>query len=151
MSAAAVEPKRNVYMGRVLVTAVVSNIDDRRRALRGELALNQVRSAAVSALVDSGATYLCLPKAVIDDLGLPLNGTRPTRTAAGVRQMKMYGGAHLEIEGRTCEVEVMSLEESLQALLGQIPLEALDFWIDPVNQRLVGNPEHGGQWMAEAY
>jgi len=27
----------------------------------------------------------------------------------------------------------------------------MDFWVDPTNQRLVGNPEHGGQWMAEVF
>ncbi|RJP35642.1 MAG: aspartyl protease [Phycisphaerales bacterium] len=138
-------------MGRIVVSLVVSNVDDRRRAQRGELPRDQVRATTVEASVDSGATYLCLPKPIVDDLGLPLNGARPTRTAAGVRHMNVYGGAHLEIDGRTCEVEVMSLDESQRALLGQIPLEILDFWIDPVNQRLVGNPEHGGQWMAEAY
>jgi len=151
MSTVVLEPRRNADMGRVVVNAIVSNVDDRRRARRGELPLTQVRSAVVSTLVDSGATYFCLPQSAIAEFGLPLNGVRPTQTAAGLRQMKVYGGAHLEIEGRTCEVEVMSLEESPQALLGQIPLEILDFWVDPVNQRLVGNPEHGGQWMAEAF
>lgn len=38
----------------------------------------------------------------------------------------------------------MALDESRPALLRQIPLEILDFWIDPVNQRLVGDPEHAG-------
>jgi hypothetical protein len=27
--------------------------------------------------------------------------------------------------------------------------EMMDWWIDSTNQKLVGNPEHGGQWMAE--
>lgn len=138
-------------MGRVVVSISVRNIDDVRRARRGEIPMDHVRGERLSALVDSGATYLCLPQRLVDQLGLPLNGTRPTKTAAGLRQMKVYGGAAIEVEGRSCEVEVMSLEESEQALLGQVPLEVLDFWIDPTNQRLIGNPEHGGQWMAEAY
>jgi len=36
-------------------------------------------------------------------------------------------------------------------LLGQIPLELLDFWIDITNQKLVGNPEHGGEWMIDQF
>ena len=27
----------------------------------------------------------------------------------------------------------------------------LDWWIDITNHRLVGNPEHGGEWMAEVF
>lgn len=47
--------------------------------------------------------------------------------------------------------EVMELPEGRTPLLGQIPLELMDWWIDLANQKLVGNPEHGGQWMAEIF
>ena len=36
-------------------------------------------------------------------------------------------------------------------LIGQIPLEALDFVVDPANRRLIGNPAHGGEQMIELY
>jgi hypothetical protein len=36
-------------------------------------------------------------------------------------------------------------------LIGQIPLEALDWVVDAKGMRLIGNPEHGGQHMAEAF
>ena len=65
--------------------------------------------------------------------------------------LKVYGGAIIEVQGRSCHAEVMAIPENRQALLGQIPLETLDWWIDTKNHRLVGNPEHGGQWMAEAF
>ncbi len=65
--------------------------------------------------------------------------------------LRIFGDARVETQGRTCDVEVMELPESHQALLGQVPLEMLDFWVDTTNQRLVGNPEHGGQWMAEVF
>ena len=45
----------------------------------------------------------------------------------------------------------MELPAGRQVLLGQLPLETLDWWVDTVSHRLVGNPEHGGEWMAEVF
>jgi len=36
-------------------------------------------------------------------------------------------------------------------LIGQIPLELLDFVVDPFGQRLVGNPDHGGEHMIDMF
>jgi hypothetical protein len=36
-------------------------------------------------------------------------------------------------------------------LIGQIPLERLDFVVDPQGNRLIGNPAHGGEHIIEAY
>jgi clan AA aspartic protease len=151
MPVTAIEPKRGADVGRVIVDVKVSNLEDIRRAERGEMRLDQCRSINLPALVDSGATFFCLPQQAIDQLGLPFNRTRQTRTITGTMELKVFGGARLEVQGRACDVEVLALPENTQALLGQLPLEAMDFWVDPTNQRLVGNPEHGGQWMAEAF
>ena len=34
-------------------------------------------------------------------------------------------------------------------LIGQVPLELLDFVVDPVGQKLIGNPDHGGEQMID--
>jgi len=36
-------------------------------------------------------------------------------------------------------------------LIGQIPLEAMDFVVDRVNRKLAGNPEHRGEWMIDMF
>jgi hypothetical protein len=36
-------------------------------------------------------------------------------------------------------------------IIGQIPLEYLDFVVDPRSQKLTGNPAHGGEHMFELY
>jgi hypothetical protein len=36
-------------------------------------------------------------------------------------------------------------------MIGQVPLELLDFVVDPVGQRLIGNPEHGGKHMMDMF
>lgn len=65
--------------------------------------------------------------------------------------MQMYEAVRLTIQGRECVVEVHEIPDHSPVLIGQIPLEALDWVVDPNGQRLIGNPDHGGQHMAEAY
>jgi hypothetical protein len=36
-------------------------------------------------------------------------------------------------------------------LIGQTPLELLDFVVDPIGQRLIGNPDHGGEQMIDVF
>lgn len=138
-------------MGRVIVDVVVQNVDDLRRFERGEIPTDQIRSITVKALVDSGTTFFCLPESIVEQLHLPFNRERETRSVTGPLTMKIYGGARIDVLGRACDVEVMALPAGTQVLLGQIPLETLDYWVDVVNHRLVGNPEHDGQWMAEVF
>jgi clan AA aspartic protease len=146
-----VEPKPGVNMGRVVVSIAVENVNDRSRAERGEIPAEQVRRTTVEALVDTGATFLCLPEPVVAQLGLEFDRLRETRTVSGVMTLRIYRGAKVDVQGRACTAEVMALPAGRQCLLGQIPLETLDWWIDTSTHRLVGNPEHGGQWMAEAF
>ncbi len=151
MAAQIVEPKRGANVGRVVVEVLVQNYSDLERAERGEIPREQVRQVTVEALVDSGATYFCLPKSQIDQLGLHFRRTKETRTIVGPLNLDIYGAVELATGGRACITEVLALPEGRQPLLGQIPLEMMDWWVDVTNHRLVGNPEHGGQWMAEVF
>ena len=151
MSPTVVELKRGLDVGRVLVEVEVANHDDHRAAGRGGLAPEAIRRLTCEALVDSGATYLCLPTRLIRQLGLTPERVRRIRTANGTVDCTIYSQVMLYVEGRDCPAEVMELPDESPVLLGQLPLEAMDFWIDTTNQRLVGNPEHDGEWQAEAY
>jgi len=57
----------------------------------------------------------------------------------------------LTIQGRSCNVDVLEVPDGVPALVGQIPLEFLDFVVDPKNRRLIGNPEHGGEQMFDMF
>jgi hypothetical protein len=48
-------------------------------------------------------------------------------------------------------VDVLEAHDECPVLIGQVPLELLDFVVDPKMQRLVGNPTHGGEHMYEMY
>jgi clan AA aspartic protease len=139
-------------MGRVIVEGVVENVADIYKVIEGTLTRERVRVVGFQdALVDTGATFFCLPKRYIQQLGLLPVRTRRLRTTAGVREASIYSSARLIIQGRECDVEVAEVPDDCPPLIGQIPLEILDFVVDPVGQRLIGNPAHHGEQMGEEY
>lgn len=65
----------NTSMGKVTTTVTVANRIDQILAERGFIPATQIRSVTLdNVLVDTGATRLCLPEKIINDLGLPLQG-----------------------------------------------------------------------------
>jgi clan AA aspartic protease len=138
-------------MGKVLVTAVIENMNDLFLVSQGLLASDKVRRAEVpDMLVDTGATHFSLPRRYVQQLGLQRYRTRRARVSSGeFKDFDMYGVVRLTVEGRECTTEVAEVPDDCPALLGQIPLEMLDFVVDPIGQRLMGNPDHGGEHMFE--
>ena len=43
------------------------------------------------------------------------------------------------------------LPDELPNMIGQIPLESMDWVIDLVGRKLMGNPEHGGELLHEEF
>jgi predicted aspartyl protease len=139
-------------MGRVTVAAKIESVDDLVLARKGLLPADQVRSVEVTdALVDTGATILSMPKSMIEQLGLEPLRSRMAVTSAGTKTVKIYGGVRLSVEGRDCTTDVSELPDECPVLIGQIPLELLDFVVDMQGRRLIGNPAHGGEQMLEMY
>jgi predicted aspartyl protease len=139
-------------MGKVIVTALVENLDDLTDERVGRLTSDQVRRVEVTdALVDSGATGLLMPKRLIAQLGLTPLRSRNAKTVGGTVSMQVYRAARLTIQGRDCISDVTEIGDDLPVLIGQIPLESMDWVIDMPGQKLIGNPAHGGEQMIEAY
>lgn len=86
----------------------------------------------------------------MDGLGRHLRRRRALATAGEV-EVQVYGTVRLTVQGRDCTVDVSEVSERCPVLIGQIPLELLDFVVDPIGQRLIGNPAHGGEHMIEIY
>jgi predicted aspartyl protease len=149
MATSIVEPKRGANVGRVVVDVAVENFEDRVRAQRGEIKEAEVRRVTVPALVDTGATFMCMPKSLVDQLGLTFVKDYVAKTVTGPLKLALYAPAWIETQERYCVTEVLALPEDRQVLLGQIPLEMMDWWVDVSAQKLTGNPEHGGQWQVE--
>ena len=94
---------------------------------------------------------LSLPKRLVAQLGLRRIRTRTAKTTAGSVSFDIYEPVQLTVQGRECMIEAAEIPDDCPVLIGQIPLELLDFIVDPVGQRLLGNPNHGGEQMIEMY
>jgi predicted aspartyl protease len=140
----------SVPVGKVLVPAVVENLDDLFAAGKGELPADQVRRVSVGdALVDTGATGLLVPSRFVSALGLQPLRVRPARTIAGPTPLQVYRAVRLSVQGRDCISDVAEIPDEFSVVIGQVPLELMDWVVDPRGQRLMGNPEHGGEHMVE--
>src|SRR5438105_15219077 len=139
-------------MGRVVVSARIENLEDLFLARTGHKTTDEVRTLEVDdALVDTGANMLSLPKSLIKKLGLKKFTSRTMRTAKGPVKTDIYDAVRLTIQDRNCTIDVCQVAEGCPVLIGQVPLEMLDFVVDPKRQRLIGNPEHGGEFMVDAF
>jgi predicted aspartyl protease len=139
-------------MGKVLVQACIENVYDLHEVTLGIRGPEAVRRIEVrEALVDTGVSTLSLPKSLVAQLGLKPVCTRQARTSAGSVTLQMFGTVRLTVQGRDCPTDVVEIPDDCPVLIGQIPLEMLDFVVDPAGQRLIGNPAHGGEHIIELY
>ena len=97
----------------------------------------------INALVDTGATFLCVTEEIALQLGFDITEVRQqTVTLADGHQRKVPKIAPIEIvfENRSYVTEAVVLGN--EPLLGVIPLEAMDLVVDPRQQALIVNPQH---------
>ena len=101
------------------------------------------KQVSVNALVDSGATHMCVTAEVALQLGYDIDevSTHVVTLAYG-RQTKVprIGPIEIRFENRAYMTEAMVLGD--ESLMGVLPLEAMDLVLDPRGQRLMVNPAH---------
>ena len=140
-----------VTMGKVIVPARVENLRD--------LYLGGTRPASSGsgpcpggpdALVDTGATLLSLPKRFIKQLGLKRTKTRTAKTPGGIFEFGIYEpvryGSRPGLYGSGCR----DPRRMPRAYRPDSP-GMLDWVVDPVGQKLIGNPDHNGEQMIELF
>ncbi len=139
-------------MGRVLTEVTIENVKDLYSVELGIIMPDQVRKLSIAdALVDTGATLLSIPTRLIQQLGLKRVATKRVTASSGQTEAGMYEAVRLTIMGRFCTMDVMEVPDSVPVLIGQIPLEHLDFVVDMQDRKLIGNPAHGGEHVYEMY
>ncbi len=137
-------------VGRVITPLVIENLADQIRAHDGRLKPEQVRRIEIAdRLADTGATFLSLPKRLVRELGLEFRYTRRGITPGGSRTVKAYSSVRLYIQDRDCVVDVSEVSDKAPVMVGQIPLEIMDFVVDPRHGNVIPNPAHGGEWTIE--
>ena len=94
------------------------------------------RSEEVELLVDTGATFLVVPRPLADRLELRSTRTCPIQTAGGREETWPLGEVRLTLDGDEVTTRCL-IAPGGPALLGAIALESLLLAVDPVAKRLV--------------
>ena len=129
-------------MGLVYAEIELLNGDDLAFNRRGSLPENEIRRITSHALVDSGALDLVINEEVQQRLNLPVLHQRTVWLADETqRQVDMVGPVEVRFENRSTIVKAVVLPGAEEVLLGAIPLEGLDVFIDPTREKLVVNPK----------
>ena len=107
------------------------------------------QSVEVNALVDTGATFMCVSEEIALQLGFDITEvSRQVVTLADGHQRKVPKIAPIEIAfgNRTYVTEAVVLGN--EALLGSIPMLAMD--VDLRQKILIANPQHPNYPVASA-
>ena len=99
-----------------------------------------LKAIEVEALVDTGATTLCIPEHVVVQLQLPAIEQREVVTADGKSHLVAYvGPVQVKFENRTCFTGALVLGDSI--LMGAVPMEDMDLVVHPREQKVTVNPK----------
>ncbi|NBV20991.1 MAG: hypothetical protein EBS05_03220 [Proteobacteria bacterium] len=129
-------------MGQVNTRIKVANWFDLERVATGERS-EPARTAEADALVDTGAVRFYLRSSLVRELGLRPIRKVTSRTMANVSvERTVFSPVDLEIQGRSGTFEVVEVPDALPNIVGQVPLEQLDWVVDPARRRLIPNPDH---------
>lgn len=125
----------------------LANLDDLALVRADIMNLEDVRRLTVeNALVDTGATGLCLPAPLINQLGLTPLRKIQAETANGIVTRTIYSEVEYTVLERSDSIRVTDLPNGMPVLLGHMILEALDLCVD-MKKGLIHNPAHDGAWM----
>jgi clan AA aspartic protease len=93
------------------------------------------RFLQLEAMVDTGATYLVVPRDILEDLGCRPVGRR--RFALGDDRVVEYevGEILLRLNEEVLHTHCVFGDAGSQTLLGAVPLETFMLAVDPVNQK----------------
>jgi clan AA aspartic protease len=131
-------------LGEVRVHIALTNTIDEGMVRRGVMQASDIRRYEAEALVDTGAIRLCIPQEAVDKLGLAIVEEIPVLLADG-RAAKVGVSEPVTVRLLTRHVVQQALVLGDEVLIGQTVLEETDLFIDPINGRVIPNPEHPDQ------
>jgi predicted aspartyl protease len=135
-------------MGRVAVEVELVNHQDIVRANDGAIPAEQVRRVRAKGMVDTGASYLVLPKTVADQLGVPVKGKARVSYADRRQATRLVvEDVQVELLGRDGTFKAIVEPKRTDVLIGAIVLEDLDLLVDCRTQTL--QPRDPKQIIAE--
>ncbi len=124
-------------MGIVHAKVELWNVADIQLKKRGYIGEEEVRHIEINIMVDSGAIMLTINETLREFLGLEIIDHRPSQTADGrILNLPVAGPVEVRFEGRFCTTNALVLSDEGEPLLGAIPMEEMDLWINPARNLL---------------
>ena len=131
-------------MGTVHAEITFKNVRDEVFAKEGFIRAGDIRTAAVTAVVDTGSMYMVITEELRQKLGLEIKGETIARIASGERIIsKLTEAVEVQWKDRDIILQTLVIPGAKNVLLGALALEAMDLMVNPVTQELIG--VHGDQ------
>jgi len=131
-------------MGMVNTEITIKNLRDGIKAEIGTIKAEDIRTATVTAVVDTGSMYLVITEDLFKKLGLSVKEERIANTANGQKVPCMITeSVEVEWKNRRTEVPAVVIPGAEKNLFGAIPMEAMDLIVCPRTQEVIG--AHGDQ------
>jgi clan AA aspartic protease len=125
------------HMGMIYANIELLNAADVEQAARFDIGEDEIRSITVNCLVDTGSVMMAINEEIRAALGLRIKDDRPSQLADGTRlDLPVAGPLEIRFEGRFCTTNAFVLPDDSEPLLGAIPMEEMDLWINPTRQIL---------------
>jgi clan AA aspartic protease len=133
-------------MGHVFADIEIVNSVDLALSKSGKVGQEEVRAYRLNILVDTGALMLTINETIQEVLGLPVIDHRMAQMADGSRiKLPVVGPIEVRFEDRFSTGNAYVLPGDSEPLLGVIPLEEMDVWINPTRNLLT--PVHPEGWV----
>ena len=126
-------------MGHVHAEVTLKNVYDMGCARDGHIKEDEVRSLTIQAIVDTGATRLCISEDIRQKLGLRIIRSQLIRIANGERvESQITEPVEIMWKNRDTCCKAAVIPGLDVTLLGVLPLEDMDLMVNPNTQELVG-------------
>jgi clan AA aspartic protease len=126
-------------MGIVHTEITIKNYDDETFVQLGHKKNEDIRTATVTAVVDTGSMYMVINEELSQKLGLRVTGEKIVHIANGQRiNCKLVEAVKVQWKNRDAVAPAIIIPGPEKILLGAIALEGMDLMVNPVNQELVG-------------
>ena len=126
-------------MGIVHAEITLKNLYDEEKAREGLINKEDIRTATVTAVVDTGSLNLVITEELRQKLGLTIKGEKIAHIANGQRvSCKVTDAVEVIWKNRDTVVPALVIPGAEKILLGAIPLEGMDLMVNPVSQELTG-------------
>jgi clan AA aspartic protease len=126
-------------MGTVYAEITLKNVIDSADYERGLIREQDVRSATVTAVVDTGAMTLVINEELRQKLGLSIKEEKSVLIANGQRIVcPVTEPVDIFWKNRASSQRAVVIPKAEKILLGAIPLEDMDLIVNPVTQELIG-------------